>query len=67
MDSKDAELDHIKQLLQTTEQARNDIRNTLIEATDKAKFIEEKEKATQKLIIGENTKLKDDGADLKKL
>ena len=42
-----------------SEQARNDVRNSLMEAAEDVKSIQEKEKIAQKLTIDENTELKE--------
>ncbi len=64
LNSKDTELEHWRYLLQTAEQARNDIRNSLVESAENIKAIREREKAVYTKILEENGKLKEENAVL---
>ena len=57
MSSKEAELDQTRYLLEVAEQARNDVRNSLLESAENLKSNTEKEKTAKKLIIEESKKL----------
>ena len=61
------EVENLKSLLQASEQARNDLRKNLTEVTENVKSAEEKERATQRMIIDENTSLREASAKLKEL
>ena len=57
MSSKEAELDQTRYLLEVAEQARNDVRNSLLESAENLKSNTEKEKTAKKLIIEESKEL----------
>lgn len=66
MNSKDAELDQYKYLLSQSEQAREDVRNSLLEAAENVKSIQENDKNTHTQLLTENKALKESNSQLYK-
>ena len=64
MTSKEAELENTKFLLEAAEQARNDVRNSLLESGENLKIVNEKARENEKLLIAGNKQLQTQNTEL---